>query len=69
MEVMVKFKEPKEFYTREYKLAHDVTQIWHYEKGTKVLFKITTDYPKWLTSVEEDILIKKAKKKANKNKL
>ena len=35
----------------------------------KVLFKIITNYPKWLTSAEEDILIKKAAKKAKKNKL
>ena len=66
MEIITKFKEPKEFYTREFKLAHEVTQTWYYEKGTKVLFKTITTYPKWLTSIEEDILIKKA---AKKNKL
>jgi hypothetical protein len=68
MKVMIKFKEPKEFYTREYNLLHEVTQIWYYEKNTNILFKTTSSHPKWLTSVEEDILIKKANKK-KKNKL
>ena len=63
MEIITKFKEPKEFYIREYKLAHDVIQTWYYEKKTNILFKTSTESPKWLTSVEEDILIKKAKKK------
>ena len=69
MKVMLKFKEPKEFYTREYKLLHEVTQIWYYEKSTNILFKTITSHPKWLTSVEDDILIKKSEKKANKKKV
>ena len=49
MEIITKFKEPKEFYIREYKLAHDVAQTWYYEKKTNILFKTTTESPKWLT--------------------
>ena len=69
MKVILKFKEPKEFYTREYKLLHEVTQIWYYEKGTNILFKTTIYHPKWLTSGEEDVLIKKSEKKSNKKKV
>lgn len=65
---MVKFKEPKEFYTREFKLLNEVTQVWYYEKNTNILFKTIITHPKWLTSVEEDILIKKAAKKAGKKR-
>lgn len=49
-------KEPKDYFTRTYKTKDGVVSTWYYEKNKMDLglYKVTIDYPKNYTSLEED---------------
>ena len=58
-------KEPKDYFTRTFKTKEGVVSTWYYEKDRINLgpYKVTIDYPKDYTSLEEDRKLKNKNKK------
>ena len=49
-------KEPKDYFTHTFKTKEGIVSTWYYEKDRMNLglYKVTIDYPKNYTSLEED---------------
>lgn len=46
-------KEPKDYFTRTFKTKEGIVSTWYYGMNLG-LYKVTIDYPKNYTSLEED---------------